>query len=52
MGMNKLEKSYICAPKELFDSIAPQIAEIRTVANSLPLHLEEFAKSLFLNWLS
>lgn len=40
MGMSKLEKSYICSAKELFDSIAPQIAEIRTIANSLPLLLE------------
>ena len=38
--------------KELFDSIATQNAEIRTVANSLPLLLKYFAKSLFLNRLS
>lgn len=49
MGVNKLEKSYICAPKELFDSIAPQIADIRTVAKSLPLFLKYYAKSLFFN---
>lgn len=35
--------------RELFDSIAPQNAEIRTVTNSLPLNSENFAKSLFLN---
>ena len=35
--------------KELFDSIAPQIAEIRTVAKSLLLFLKYFAKGLFLN---
>lgn len=35
--------------KELFDSTAPQIAEIRTVAKSLPLILKYSAKSLFLN---
>ena len=33
--------------KELFDSIATQNAEIRTVAKSLPLFLKQFAKSLF-----
>lgn len=38
--------------KELFGSIAPQIAENRTVANSLPPLLKYFAKSLFLNQLS
>ena len=38
--------------KELFDSIATQNAEIRTVANSLPPLLKYFAKSLFLNQLS
>ena len=40
------------SPKELFDSIASQIAEIRTIANSLPLLLKLFAKSLFFNRLS
>jgi hypothetical protein len=35
--------------RELFDSIAPQNAEIRTVTNSLPLKSEKFTKSLFLN---
>lgn len=38
--------------RELFDSIAPQNAEIRTVTNSLPLILKNSAKSLFFNWLS
>ena len=38
--------------KELFDRIATQNAEIRTVAKSLPLFLKQFAKSLFINWLS
>ena len=38
--------------KELFDSIATQNAEIRTVAKSLPLFLKQFAKSLFFNRLS
>lgn len=37
---------------ELFDSIAPQNAEIRTVTNSLPLILKNSAKSLFFNWLN
>lgn len=37
---------------ELFDSIAPQNAEIRTVTNSLPLNFKNFAKSLFFNRLS
>ena len=32
---------YAFYQKELFDSIAPQIAEIRTVANSLPLLLKQ-----------
>ena len=44
--------SYFCLVKELFDSIATQNAEIRTVANSLPPLLKYFAKSLFLNQLS
>jgi hypothetical protein len=35
--------------RELFDSIAPQNAEIRTVTNSLPLKYENSAKSLSLN---
>ena len=35
--------------KELFGSIAPQIAENRTVAKSLPLFLKYYAKSLFFN---
>lgn len=30
------KRCYICNMKELFDSIATQNAEIRTVANSLP----------------
>ena len=34
--------------KELFDSIAPQITENRTVANSLPPFFKYSAKSLFL----
>jgi hypothetical protein len=38
--------------RELFDSIAPQNAEIRTVTNSLPLNSENLLKSLFLNRLS
>ncbi len=37
--------------KELFDSIAPQSAENRTVANSLLLFLKYSAKCLFLKWL-
>ncbi|WP_289645611.1 hypothetical protein, partial [uncultured Muribaculum sp.] len=44
--------SYFCFVKELFDSIATQNAEIRTVANSLPPLLKYFAKRLFLNQLS
>ena len=42
---------YAFYQKELFDSIAPQIAEIRTVAKSLPLFLKHSAKSLFFKWL-
>ena len=38
--------------RELFDSIAPQNAEIRTVTNSLPLNPNNSAKSLFFNRLS
>ncbi len=34
--------------KELFDSIAPQNAANRTVANSLPPFLKYYAKCLFL----
>jgi hypothetical protein len=34
---------------ELFDSIAPQIVEICTVTNSLPLNFKNSAKGLFLN---
>ena len=37
---------------ELFDSIAPQDAEIRTVTNSSPLKFNNSAKSLFYNRLS
>ncbi|MDL2305084.1 hypothetical protein LJC72_07065 [Bacteroides sp. OttesenSCG-928-D19] len=37
---------------ELFDSIAPQNAEIRTVTKSLPLKIKNYAKGLFFNWLS
>ena len=43
---------YLCTLKELFDSIATQNAEIRTVAKSLPLFLKYSAKSLFFNRLS
>ncbi len=42
---------YAFYQKELFDSITPQIAEIRTVAKSLPLFLKHSAKSLFFKWL-
>jgi hypothetical protein len=35
--------------RALFDSIAPQNVEIRTVTNSLPLKSENLFKSLFLN---
>jgi hypothetical protein len=35
----------------LFDSIAQQIAENRTVAKSLPLLLKYAVKCLFLKWL-
>lgn len=34
---------------ESFDSIALQIAEIRTVTNPFPLRRQNFAKSLFIN---
>ena len=44
---NILSAFFICIYKELFDNIAPQIAEICTVANSLPLFLKYSAKSLF-----
>ncbi|KAA6323318.1 hypothetical protein EZS27_027235 [termite gut metagenome] len=37
---------------ELFDTIAPQNAENCTVTNSLPLNLNNSAKSLFFNRLS
>ena len=40
----------VCLPlklKGLFDSIAPQIIEICTVAESLPLFLKYYAKHLF-----
>lgn len=43
---------YFCIQVELFDSIAPQIAEIRTIAKSLPLLLKKSAKSLFYSRLS
>ena len=36
---------FICIYKELFDNIAPQIAENLQVANSLPLFLKYSAKS-------
>ena len=42
---------YAFYQKELFDSRTPQIAEIRTVAKSLPLFLKHSAKSLFFKWL-
>lgn len=42
---------YLCIRNELFDSIAPQNAENRTVANSLLLFLKCFIKCLFLKWL-
>lgn len=38
--------------RELFEDIAPQTAEIRTVAKSLPLLLKNSANRLFLNRLS
>ena len=44
----------VCLPlklKGLFDSIAPQTAENRTVANPLLLFLKYSAKCLFLKWL-
>ena len=43
------KRCYICKCKELFNSIAPLIAENCTVANSLPLFLKYYAKSLFFN---
>ena len=43
---------YLYILKELFDSIASQIAENCTVANSLPLFLKYSAKSLFFNRLN
>ena len=39
---------YLCIQVELFDSIAPQTAEIRTVSNSLPLFLKYSVNCLFL----
>lgn len=42
---------YLCIRNELFDSIAPQNAENRTVANSLLLFLKYSAKYLFLKGL-
>lgn len=35
---------------ELFDSITPQNAEIRTVTKSLLLKFKNSAKGLFFNW--
>ncbi|MDR2814970.1 MAG: hypothetical protein LBB79_10020 [Prevotellaceae bacterium] len=56
---NKEREKYACGFKniayfwrELFDSIAPQNAEIRTATNSLPLKLSNSAKNLFFNRLS
>lgn len=56
---DKKEKYILEVPKKLrtftpglFDSIVPQIAEIRTVTNSLPLKSENSVKSLFFDWLS
>ena len=45
------KKDILILQKELFDSIAPQNAENRTVANSLLLFLKYSAKCLFLKWL-
>ena len=42
---------YLCIRNEIFDSIAPQNAENRTVANSLLLFLKCSVKCLFLKWL-
>ncbi len=42
---------YLYIQKELFDSIAPQTAEISTVSNSLPLFLKYSVKCLFIKWL-
>ena len=42
---------YLCIRNELFDSIAPQNAENRTVAKSLLLFLKCSIKCLFLKWL-
>ena len=42
---------YLCIRNEIFDSIAPQNAENRTVANSLLLFLKCSIKCLFLKWL-
>ncbi len=42
---------YLYIQKKLFDSIAPQTAEISTVSNSLPLFLKYSVKCLFLKWL-
>jgi hypothetical protein len=55
--LSEKERKKICAGfknnayfwRELFDSIAPQNAEIRTVTNSLPLKSENLFKGLFLN---
>lgn len=44
----RIEKNIIFATKELFDSIAPQSTENRTVANSLPAFLKYSVKCLFL----
>jgi hypothetical protein len=42
---------FLSLHKELFDSIAPQNAENRTVAKSLPLFLKYSVKWLFFKWL-
>lgn len=49
-GLSNNYITFVCC--ELFEGIAPQIAEIRTVAKSLPLLLKNSAKGLFLNRLS
>jgi len=44
--MLEIPKKLLTFIPELFDSIAPQNAEIRTVAKSLPQHFQNFANFL------
>lgn len=47
--MLEIPKKSLTLTAELFDSIAPKNAEIRTVTKSLLLKFKNYAKGLFLN---